>query len=230
MFIVPAHVLKPNPVRADVVPRVIRGGVALDDQEDVIQTDGGGRWNINWGEIDLDDIYNRQLWDAWTAHLAGGAQSVLVPILSLETAPRPIAGNGLAVPSDIVANDDWFPTSVGFASPHIIATVGADAAVRATSIVIDVGQGSEILPGMKFGLGGNRAYKVERVTARDGLTATCKITPPLRAAIEAGDPVEFDWPVVECRAVIGQTLAPDISFGLFGTVSVSFVEHITYGD
>lgn len=229
MYIVPAHVFSPEPVQADVVPRVISGGTSLSDQQDVIQTDGGGRWEISWGEIDLDSTYHRRLWDAWVAHFAGGAQSVLVPILSLDTAPRPIAGNDLAVPSAIVANDDYFPTSVAFASPHIIAAVGADAALRATSVVIAITQGGLVQPGVKFSIG-TRAYKVERVTARDGLTATCKITPPLREAIEEGDAINFDWPVVECRAVVGQSLAANVTRGIFSTVSVSFVEHVTSGD
>lgn len=229
MYLFPAHLLNPDPVKADVVPRVISGGTSLADEEDVIQTDGGGRWEITYGEMDVDGIRLQQLWDAWTAHLAGGAQSVLVPLLSLATAPRPIAGNGLADPSDFYADDDWFPTDVRFAAPHVVAAVGADAALRATSVTIVVSQGTRVQPGMKFSIG-RRAYKVERVTARDGLTAVCKIIPPLREAVTAGAAVNFDWPVVECRAALGQDLAADISLGMFGTTAIRFVEHISDGD
>ncbi|WP_218000325.1 hypothetical protein [Sphingomonas soli] len=210
------------------MPRVLSGGTALSGEEDVISTDGGGRWEISYGEMDLDNIDLQRAWDAWTAHLAGGAQSVLVPILSLKTAPRPFAGSGLASPSDIYADDDVFPTEVRFASPHIVAVVGADAALRATTVEIVISQGAMIQHGVKFSIG-KRGYKVGRVTARDGLSATCKISPPLREAIETGDAVNFDWPVVECRAGIGQDLASAITMGMFGTTSISFVEHITYG-
>ena len=229
MFIVPAHVFNPEPVQADVVSRVISGGTALNGDEDVIATDGGGRWEISWGEIDLDTVYQRRLWGAWSSHLSGGAQPVLVPLLSLDTAPRPIAGNGLATPSDIYANDDWFPTEVRFASPLIQAVVVSVADLRATTLTILVTQGAPVQPGVRFSIG-NRAYKVVRVTARDRHIATCIISPPLRNAVEAGAAVNFNWPVVQARSVIGQSLAQSVSFGSFATVSVNFVEDFSDAD
>lgn len=227
MFIVPAHVFNPDPVTADVVPRTISGGTAISGEEDVIQTDGGGRWEVSWGEIDLDTVYQRRLWDAWTSHLAGGSQPVLVPLLSVDTAPRSVAGNGLAVPSDLYVDDEWFPTEARFASPHIVAAVGTNAALRATTLTIVISQGAAVQPGVKFSIG-RRAYKVERVLSRNGLAATCKISPPLREPATAGGAVNFDWPVVQCRAVIGQGLAAQVSYG-FSTVSVSFVEDFGNG-
>lgn len=223
MFIFPAHLFNPDPVKADVVPRVVSGGTALSGEEDVIQTDGGGRWEISYGEIDLDDPHRQRVWDAWTSHLSGGAQTVLVPMLSLGTAPRPVAGNGVADPSDIVSDDDYFPTSVGFAYPHIVASVTQAAALRATTLELVVTQGAQIQPGMKFSVGG-RGFKVERVTARSGLAATCVVTPPAREAISEGAVANFDWPVVRCRAALGQDLSAAISLGMFGTTSISFVE------
>lgn len=228
MFIFPAHRFNPDPVKADVVPRVISGGTALSGEEDVIQTDGGGRWEISYGEMDIDGPDLQRLWDAWTGHLAGGAQSVLVPLLSLGTAPRPAAGRGFADPSDIWADDDYFPTEVRFAAPHIVAVVGADAALRATTIEIVIQQGSRVRPGVKFSIG-PRAYKVGRVTARDDLSATCIITPPLREPVTSGATINFDWPVVEARAALGQDLGALISLGMFGTTAISFVEHFTDG-
>lgn len=227
LAIFPAHVFNPDPVTADVVQRVISGGTALNDVEDVVATDGGGRWQIAYGDVELDSPYLQRLWAAWTSYLAGGARSLLVPILSLETAPRPIAGNGWATPSDIVANDDYFPTSVGFASPYIVAAVTADAALRATTLQIAVSQGAQIEPGMKFQVG-VRAHKVEQVTARSGLAATVKISPPLRDAVSAGAPVNFDWPCVVCRGVVGQDIAASIVLGMFGNTTISFVEDTGY--
>lgn len=227
LAIFPAHLFNPDPVAADVVQRVISGGTTINDEQDVISTDGGGRWQINYGEIDLDSEYLQRLWGAWTTHLAGGAQSVLVPILSLGTAPRPVAGNGLATPSDIIANDDYFPTSVGFASSYIVATISAHAGLRATSLEITVSQGAAVEPGMCFQVG-VWAYKVGRVISRSGQSATVTVTPPLRAAIASGSPANFDWPCVVCRGVVGQDLIASISLGMFGTTTVSFVEDTGY--
>jgi hypothetical protein len=223
IFVFPAHLFNPDPVKADVVPRVISGGTALNGEEDVIQTDGGGRWEISYGEMDVDSPYLQRVWDAWTSHLSGGAQTVLVPLLSLGTAPRPVAGNGIADPSDFVADDDYFPTEVRYAAPHISATVSASAALRATTLQLTVSQGAEIQPGMKFSVDG-RGFKVERVLSRSRMTATCKVAPPAREAIPAGTSADFEWPVVRCRAAIGQDLSAAISLGMFGTTSISFVE------
>lgn len=227
LYVFPAHRFNPDPVKADVVPRVVSGGTALSGDEDVIQADGGGRWEINYGEIDVDGVELQRLWDAWTGHLSGGVQPILVPILSLATAPRPIAGNGLADPSDFYDDDDYFPTDVRFASPLIVAAVSASAALRATTLQVAVSQGAAIQPGMKFSIG-YRAYKVERVTARSGMTATCIVSPPLREAVSVGAAVNFDWPVVVCRAVVGQDLAATVTLGMFGTTTVSFVEDTSY--
>jgi hypothetical protein len=228
MYIFPAHLFNPDPVKADVASRVISGGTAINGEEDVIATDGGGRWEISYGEVDLDGPYLQQVWEAWTSHLAGGAQTVLVPLLSLGTAPRPIIGNGLAEPSDILADDDYFPTDVRFAAPYIVATVSADAALRATTLQLSVAQGAQLQPGMKFSVAG-RGFKIERVISRAGMTAICIVSPPTRAPITAGAAANFDWPTVMCRGVVGQDLAATISLGMFGTTSISFVEDTSYG-
>lgn len=228
MFIFPVHLFNPASIKAGVVENVISGGQALSGDEDVIATDGGGRWQITYSGINLRTAEQERKWDAWASHLAGGARAIYVPLVSLRTAPRPVAGVGLARPSAIYADDPYFPTEVRFASPYIVAqTVGA-AALRATTLTILVTQGARIQGGEKFSING-RAHKIERVTARNGMQATCIISPPTRAAIGAGTAVEFGWPYVQCKAAIGQDLIPDMSFGRNGAVSVTFVEDFSDG-
>lgn len=226
--IFPAHLFNPDPVKADVVARVVSGGTALNGDEDVIETDGGGRWEISYGEIDLDTPHLRRVWDAWTSELAGGARTVLVPLLSLETAPRPVAGSGLADPSDLIVDDEFFPTEVRFAAPYIVATVTANAALRATTLSLVVTQGARVEPGMKFSVG-IRGFKIDRVVSRSGMSAVVRVSPPAREPIAAGAAANFDWPVVACRGVVGQDLAASIALGMFGETSVSFVEDANYG-
>lgn len=221
MFVFPAHRFNPDPVTAEPSPRRISGGESLSGVEDEILADGGGRWEINYGEIGLDDPDLMRLWTQWQSYMPGNA--FLVPVLSLETAPRPFAGSGLAMPSDILADDDAFPTFVRFASPYIVAATVGITALRATTISITVTQGATIKGGEKFSIG-RRAHVIERVLSRDGQTAVCKISPPTREAIAAGSPVNFEWPVVQCRAAIGQSLAAPITMGMFGTTTISFVE------
>lgn len=227
VYVFPAHRFNPDPVSADVEVTTISGGTAINGEEDVIATDGGGRWKITYSDIGLDDPELVRLWEAWRGELAGGATSVLVPILSLSTAPRPSDGQELLDPSDIYADDPEFPTEVRFRQPYIVAEVAADAALRATTLEIEVTQGSRAQAGQKFSIG-TRAYKIVRVTARDGQSATCKILPPLREAVTTGAAIDFNWPVVECRLAVGQDNPLSVMLGTFADTSISFVEHVTY--
>lgn len=224
LAIFPTHRFNPTPIKAGIVENVISGGVALSGDEDVIATDGGGRWRITYSNINLRGPALLRLWDAWVSHMAGGAQPILVPLVSLTTAPRPVAGNGLARPSGIYANDPQFPTEVRFASPYIVATTVGVTALRATTITIAVAQGARIGGGERFSIGG-RSHKIERVLSRPTeMSAVCVINPPTRSAIAAGASVNFEWPVVQAKAVPGQDLDPDVSYGRNATVSISFVE------
>lgn len=223
MFVFPAHLFNPQTVRAGIMPNVISGGTAISGDETVIQTDGGGRWRIEYSDIDIDDPELERLWDQWISYLRGGSRAVLVPVLSTRTAPRPYVGGDGTDPSDLIWDDDAFPSFVRFASPHIIASTVGTAALRATTLTVDVIQGARIRGGEKFSVG-KRAYLIERVTARTGQQATCIISPPLREAITAGAALNFEWPMVQCRAEIGQSLIPDMEMGMYSNVSISFVE------
>ncbi|WP_333571303.1 hypothetical protein [Sphingomonas sp.] len=225
--IFPAHIFCPETVTAGVMADVVSGGTSLAGEQDVIEADGGGRWMITMSGIALDDPYTQRLWKAWMAKLAGGATPVLVPLLSVATGPRPIAGNGFATPSDLYANDDYFPTEVRFASPHIIATITVPVALRATTMQITVSQGGQIQPGMDFAAGVH-AYTVEEVVSRSGLSATVRTVPPAREAITSGAAANFDWPCVVCRLVPGQSLAAQIVSGLYADTEIQFVEDTAY--
>jgi len=229
MNIFPAHLFNPSNVRAGVMPTVISGGTALSGDETVIQTDGGGRWRIDYSDIDLDDPSLERLWNQWVSYLRGGARAVLVPLLSIRTAPRPYVGGSDTNPSDLIWDDDAFPTFVRFASPHVVANLVFYAPLRATTITIDVKQGARLRGGEKFSVNG-RAYLIERIISRsdfepgDQQRAECVISPPLRSELINPVALNFDWPVVQCRAELGQSLVPDMEMGMYSTTSISFVE------
>lgn len=222
-YVFPIHLFRPTGAKSGIVENVISGGKALSGDEDVISTDGGGRWQVTYSGIDLRTPEQIRKWEAWVAHLAGGARVIYAPVYALVTAPRPIAGNGLARPSAIYADDPYFPTEVRFGSPYIVAELTADAALRATTISLLVTQGARVKGGEKFSVAG-RAHKIERVTSATGLAATCVISPPLRAAADDGDALNFDWPIVQAKAALGQDLDPDLQFGRAAGLSITFVE------
>lgn len=218
MFIVPAHLWNPDPISAGVQAKVISGGVALSGDETIIQVDRGGRIEINYGEFDLDEELPRRAWGAWQDYLSGGAQVVLAPVIKLEHAPIPPG----APEQPLVTDDDYFPTSAGFASPYVIAeTVGSPSSP--TTITILVTQGEPLKPDTWFGFE-RRAHKIRRILSVDGDEYEVEFSPPLRHAVADGTSLNFDWPVVQCRAVLGQDLIPAISLGKYGSMTVAFVE------
>jgi len=223
MFIFPTHKLNPASVRAEPRATVISGGQSLSGIDTVIQTDGGGRWEVAYSGIELYTPELQRLWSQWASYLAGGSRVILVPLVSIRTSPRPYGGGGSMRVSQMYADDPKFPTAVRYASPYIVANVVSNAAMRATTLVINVTKGARIEGGEKFSIG-QRAYVIERVVSSSGQVATCIISPPLRDAVSANAPVNFEWPVVRCRATMGQDLSPDYLSGKYGTIAISFTE------
>lgn len=219
MFIFPSHLFNPGKVRAHIARATLSGGTSLTGDEDHVITDGGGRWEISYEDIALDTPEEIRAWEAWNGHLAAGTVQVKVPLLSLETAPRPMQGRRPVPPSALATDDPLFPTRVAFAAPYIVATVADDAALRDTTLAIVVTRGASLTGGEKFEIAG-RAHRIAR-----RIDAThFVIEPPLRAAVTAGTPVNFDWPCVICTAAPGEDWSPAIEFGQFADASINFVE------
>lgn len=219
--IFPTHRFNPQIVKADVVPMMIDGGVAITGDQTAIQTDGGGRWEINYSGISLRTPTLIRLWDAWTAYMPG--RRFFVPLVSLYTAPRPANGSAPARPSQLFSNDPDFPTEVRYAVPYIVASVVAPPGAAPTQMTVDVIQGARLQAGMK-GMVAGRAFKIERIIARVGQQATFSFVPPIRDPISAGEAVTFDWPMAICKLALGQDLSPPLSFGRSAEMAVSFIE------
>lgn len=222
LSIFPMPIFNPTDFKAGVRHRVIEGGTALNGVQDTIAADGGGRWVIEASGIILRDTVTRRAWNQWDAYMQGGARVFSVPLLTLRDAPRPQAGGRPLRVSDLSTDDPVFPTEVKYASPYIAARVVNALAIGDVQAVIRIDRGSRLDGGEIFSVG-DRAYVVERVLSRSGQSATVRISPPVRTAILADSPANFEWPRVQCRAVIGQDIIPTLSQG-YGTVSISFVE------
>jgi hypothetical protein len=223
MHIFPVHIFNPSSIRTAVRQRVLSGGQSLDGNETVIATDGGGIWDITYSGIQLRNPQQSRLWDAWAGYLAGGVTECLVPLVSLATAPRGFTGRHVgSVPSLFVDNDEW-PQVMRYASPLIVASVGANAALRATVLNVVMTTGAEIKGGEKLSIG-NRAYKIIRPLGGGNF----QIEPPLREAVTLGAPVIFDWPMVKCKMRVGDDPIASMIRGQFsdGVVEINFVESV----
>jgi len=222
MFVFPTHRLNPSTVKPGIISRVVSGGVALSGEEDLVATDGGGRLKIDYSGIVLRTPDTLRLWNAWDGYLAGGVVACLVPLVSLVTAPRIYAGNAPRAAFAIGGDDPMFPETVAYQVRTISAETVGSAALRATTLTIDMLTGSLIKGGEWFSIG-ERGYRIVRVTARAGRQATCQIEPPLRAAVPDGTAVEFEWPVVKAAAMPSQDLALALTRKR-AEQSISFVE------
>lgn len=220
LFVFPAHLLHPEEVTVRIVESVISGGTSLSGEEDVVATDGGGRWEIVYSGIQLDTPTLNRLWEAWEGHLGRGTVYCLVPTVSIDTAPIGSMGTGLMPVSAIVADDPVFPTSVAYSAPVVIATIAAGAALRATTLFIAVTRGAPLVGGERFSIG-QRAYKVVRPLGGGQF----QIEPPLREAVAAGASCNFDWPVVKARSAPGESWSTTLRIGRFGEASIRFLEN-----
>lgn len=223
MPVFPAHLLNPSSVKLGLTSKVVLSPASLSGVTQALRIDGGGLWQITMSGITLHTDDKVRIWNAWESYLAGGAQRVTVPVLQNRFAPRGLQGGRKAKFGGIVSTGDrYFPDSVSYATPLISARAAA-AGLRATSIAITIDRGSDLRGGETFSIAhpvmGNRTYRVVRRLS----SGSFQIDPPLRAAIGADTPLNFDWPLLDAIVVPGSDLSPDLFNGTAG-VSISFQE------
>lgn len=197
----------------------LRGGTALSGDEDVVATDGGGRWEIIYEGIELVTADQVRLWEAWSGYLAGGVSECLVPLLSWATGPRPRVARRGSRPSGLYVDDDEWPTEMRYGVSDHEAHFSVAADLRATQVSLVVDKGPAIKSGHFFGVG-DRAHKVIRPLGGDLFS----ITPPTRAAIVVDTPAVFDFPLVKAKMHPDDQPSPSLFTSKSGTVSVRFVE------
>jgi hypothetical protein len=220
MFIWPANLFNPTEIGARIVESVISGGTSLAGEEDVIATDGGGRWELTFGGITLNTPAKIKAWEAWEGHLARGATDVLVPMISLGHANRPSHGLMSMGVSKLVTDDPVFPTVAYYSSPQIVARVASSALLRATTLFITIDKGAPLVGGEKFSING-RPHRVIRPVGGGAFL----IEPPLREAVSSDTPIIFDWPLAKCRSAPGESWSPTLRYGRFGDASIRFLEN-----
>lgn len=179
---------------------VVEGGPSISGVQQVIKTDGGGWWQATLSGFQLFTPDQVKAWRAWEAMLDDGVTSVIVPKPDLNLAPRPYAGAELMKPGcpAPAAPGDWFNWDPGLGSKMIDAVNVGAAALRATSIVIQMNRGQPPEAGQFFSIdhatSGWRLYVIQQVTAVVGDQYTVTIRPPLRDVIADAAAVEFDTP------------------------------------
>lgn len=231
--LVPVHYWKPSSIKRQLVGNVVQSPGTISGAVQVLRTDGGGLWRVDFSGISLRGARAVEDWWAWQGALQSGAALVNVPMASVAYSPMAARrSGGLAKPvithapdSDV---DRAFPSvgPYGTGQNAITATM-ATAALRATTITITITKGSPVRAGMFFGVthatGQKRVYRIVRIMSRNGMAATVMIEPPLREAVTAVSAVDFEWPSFLGRLIPDQDISPDLAVR-HGGVSISFME------
>lgn len=208
----------PEGIHADIEGRVVSGGTSLSGQEDVIATDGGGRWFFELTNPYLDGRRVAKAWRALSAHLGAG-QPIIVRICDTRHQPT----NGF----EQVPHSDGAPFSDGglYLSGDCDIVTAADAALRSTSLAIDIVTLPEpLVGGERFSIVHDtmldRIYEISEISED---RTTVFFTPPLREAVPAGTELNFEDPRCVMRRD-GDMRSPT-TMGYAESPGVRFVEH-----
>lgn len=153
------------------------GGVSLDGDEQVSQSDAG-RWKATLAfsasrQVGADPAARLLAWRSLLAYLQGRANPILIGPFDAANGPAKLAGGSATT-----------------------ATASGGAALRATSMNVAVSTYTP-RPGQYFGVASERLHLIALggVTALGGGVFTVAFWPPLRAAVGNGAAIDFDTPV-----------------------------------
>jgi len=211
-------IFSPDGIEADREQKVISGGTSLSGADDTIATDGGGRWFAQFSEPYLDEPVIAKTWRALSAHLSG-ARPIIVRLCDARHQP---AGGFVEVP-----HSDGTPLSDDtlYVSGETDVRAATDAPLRATTLAVDVVSLPEDLTGgERFSIQHptmlDRAYEISDIDVDAG---TITFEPPLREAVSAGTPINFEDP--RCVMRIDGAMSSPTRMGFAESPGVRFVEH-----
>lgn len=195
MKVLPTCLFAPNEFQADIERRTISGGEALNGDEDMIATDGGGRVFVEIGDPYLDDPEAALAWRAVDAYLDGGSRAIIVPFCDGRHQP---GGSSVDSPhSDGSVFSDEAPYTQGDARGEISEPAALRATIvslRKLSLSRDLIGGEWLSinhPTMRW-----RAYRIAEILEYDAAAGTARVSirPPLREAVMTGEGVDFSKP------------------------------------
>lgn len=198
-----------------------QGPISLAGRTQVWQSDAG-YWVADLNRIAVKR-QSLKRYRRFTALLEGGAHQALVPVYDKYQSPWPVPGQ-YGSPSLGYTDGNRFTDGTGFLSHSIRISLLSAAAYRATVINITVESAGAIEGGEYFSIGLGNLYLISEVLATVGTDMTIRIWPPLRAALAAGELLQFDRPV--CRMRLSSEGVDDVVVEKlrYGFPSLSFIE------
>ncbi len=208
----------------DFAGAVTAGGRSLSGLQDTFATDGGGFWSATADSVALHTREKVMTWRAFKSALGGGVDPFIFPIC--DARHQPTRGKQKVPHSDGTP----FSDETMYSSADCEVYVAADAPLRATQIQLDIASlGRPLIGGERFtiihGTWRERAYQIGRVISQTGTSALVQFHTPLREAVAAGTPVDFNNPRFVAR-IDGSMSAP-LTNPKFASGSIRFVEDMT---
>lgn len=199
----------------------VSGGRALNGDDTVIATDGGGRWVAQYGSAPLNRRDKVLAWRAARAMLEGGVVPVIFPIC--DARHQPVAGTYRVSHSD----DTPFSDDSLYSGGDCTVAAAADVALRGTAMTLAITTiGKPLIGGERFSIRhpvwGDRLYEIKTV---DGNQITFR--PPLREAVLAGTEINFSDPRCVMRLAADSDMSAPLNGPRAATGSITLIEDFT---
>jgi hypothetical protein len=224
----PTILARENAILWELTGSTISGGQTAGGVVPMTRMDGGGLWKAKLSDVPLVTRDQVLAWRATAAYCEGGAQPIILPMCDMRHAPVPLVNGkpffGLPdVPySDLSRHSDDTPYAHGIQTA-IIASADGPLPLRSTTITIHISQGGQLMGGQYFSIDhptlGPRLYRIVDVAGN-----VCTIRPPLREALTASTPLEFNHPACVMRLTTSDAMDLTLTMRKFGNPTADFIE------
>jgi hypothetical protein len=220
----PIDALAPRDVAFDIASRSIRAPATISGFSQVVASDAG-IWKATLANIRVHGRENVLAFRAIANLLEGQANPILIPLCrGYQPIPEGAVEAGLY---DEFPHDDgsFFDDDTGYIGQVINVTAAGPASARAVSLPVTITYAGTIEPGQHFSIG-ERLYRVRTVTYAGVSSATITFRPPLREAVESGEPLNFDNPVCRMRLASDQEMDLMLQLRKSSSPTVNFIEDV----
>jgi hypothetical protein len=198
----------------------ISGPVSAAGAADVISGDAGF-WRATFGSVVVTTRNRVLAFNGIAAKLQGRLYPILVPYCH---AYQPIDPD--AVLTEVPHSDDsFFDDDTGYVGSGTHVTITTDLIERSVAGTVDIAFGDMLQPGQVFSFD-EHMYRLDSVVYTSDTTAALRWQPPLRAAVTAGDELEFTRPVCRMRLATDDEMMLSLDANRRGFPTVNFVEDL----
>jgi hypothetical protein len=226
----PPSLMRESKAQWELVNNTTGGGTTAAGLQPIGGIAGGGLWKCTMQNIPLVTADQVRAWRALEAICDGGAQPIIVPMCDKRFYPAPVVGGARVVSYYPVLHEGGVPfeSGVGYHFDVVDATVVEDAALRATSLLINIAYGGDLRGGERFSIDNVinrwRLYGIRTAVDQGSGNWLISIRAPLRNAVVAGTRLNFDQPKCVMRLEKPDSMALMLEMRQRGSASVSFLE------